>query len=168
MSTTSTTSTTRRTSRGVGRTAAPSAAGGAPRFTYDLEADVLGIWLAPDDGTAVTRELTADVHADVDASGRLVAIEVLDASRYYARAALEGLASPAQYLTLAEAAAESGLAAATLRSQISKGRLAAVKRGRDWLVSTAALFTYLDSRDARGRPAAHARPRQVASRATAR
>lgn len=129
-----------------------------PSLTYDAAADVLGVWLAPDDGTAITRVVAPGVHVDVDASGRLVSVEVLDASGQYARAALEALAAPAELLTLAEAAEESGLAQATLRGLLNRGRLAGVKRGRDWLVTAAALWSYLDSRDARGRKPVRTKP----------
>ena len=123
----------------------------AMSWTYDAGADVVAAWFAPDDGTGRTVEIAPDVHADVDAAGRLLSVEVLDASRYYPRAALEALAAPAAYLTLAEAAVESGLTPATLRVQASRGRIPAVKRGRDWLIERAALWTYLESRDPRGR-----------------
>jgi excisionase family DNA binding protein len=53
---------------------------------------------------------------------------------------------PEEILTLKEAAEDSGLSPATLRVQIHNGRLVAVKRGRDWLVSPAALQAYLESR----------------------
>jgi len=141
-------------------------AAGAPTLTYDAAADVLGAWLAPDDGTAVTRELAPGVHADVDAAGRLVSVEVLDASRHYPRAALEGLAGPDTYLTLAEAAAasEGEVTAATLRVQLARGRLPGIKRGRDWLVTPAALWTYLDSRAPSGRRARPPRARPGAPR----
>lgn len=139
-----------------------------PSFTYDAAADVLGVWLAPDDGTAITRVVAPGVHADVDAAGRLVSVEVLDASGRYARAALEALASPAELLTLSEAAAESGLAPTTLRGLLHRGRLAGVKRGRDWLVTAAALWSYLDSRDARGRKPVRPEPARAAKRRVVR
>jgi hypothetical protein len=47
-------------------------------------------------------------------------------------------------LTLEEAARESGLSPSTLRVQLNHGRLKGEKRGRDWFVDAAALFTYLD------------------------
>jgi excisionase family DNA binding protein len=45
-------------------------------------------------------------------------------------------------ITLVEAAARLGLAPATLRHQAETGRLAAVKLGRDWLVTDAEVERY--------------------------
>ena len=47
-------------------------------------------------------------------------------------------------------AIRSGLERDTLRSLINKKRLKATKQGRDWIVELADLYTYLESRDARG------------------
>lgn len=60
----------------------------------------------------------------------------------------------APLLTLGEAAAESGLAASTLRVQLNAGRLKGEKRGRDWFVDSTSLLNYLKSRSSRGRPPA--------------
>lgn len=108
------------------------------RFTYDIHADALGIWLTEEPAQVVTRRLAPDVSVDIDDEGRLLSVEVLDASRYYSRATLEQLPTGKEFLTLAEAAVESGLSPATLRSQLNKGRLDSMKRGCDWLVSATA------------------------------
>ncbi len=137
------------------------------RITYDPEADALTIHLAKGRGRVGTKELDADHNADYDSRGRLVALEVLNASRHYKRAALERLPNPVEWLTLAEAAAESGLQADTLRSLINKGRLPAVKRGRDWLVAMHVLWNYLEGREPRGRPGgAPRKPRRSQTHAT--
>lgn len=130
-------------------------------ITYDAEADVLGIWLPGPSHDARTRELAPGVHADVTPDGRLTSVEVLHASSRYPAAGLRSLTSPADWMTLAEAAAESGLTPDTLRRQIQNGRLAARKRGRDWLVARPALWTYLESRAPSGRPPASRKGRQV-------
>jgi excisionase family DNA binding protein len=49
-------------------------------------------------------------------------------------------------ITLVEAAARLGLAPATLRHQVERGRLAATKLGRDWLVSDAEVERYRATR----------------------
>jgi excisionase family DNA binding protein len=54
-------------------------------------------------------------------------------------------------LTLREAADRCGLKADTLRSLIRYGRLAAVKRGRDYFVTIEAIREYLKGREHRGR-----------------
>lgn len=124
---------------------------GGIRVTYDPEADALAVELRRAIGRPTTKELSPDHHADFDTRGRLVALEILRASRHYGQAALEHLPSPVEWLTLAEASRESGLAADTLRVQINKGRLRAVKRGRDWLVAVHELWNYLESRAPQGR-----------------
>jgi len=123
-------------------------------MTYDAEADVLGIWLPGPSRDARTQELAPGVHADLTPDGRLTSVEVLDASSRYPAESLRALQGPMDWMTLAEAAAESGLKPATLRRQVLNGRLAARKRGRDWSVSPAALWTYLENRAPSGRPPA--------------
>ena len=130
-------------------------------MTYDAEADVLGIWLPGPTREARTHELAVGVHADLTPDGRLTAVEVLDASSRYPIDALRALEGPADWMTLTEAAGESGLNPATLRRQVLNGRLAARKQGRDWLVSAAALWTYLESRAPSGRPPASPKGRHV-------
>lgn len=125
----------------------------AIRATYDPEADALALRLLPAVKSARTQELAPDFYADFDRRGRLIAIEVLYASRHYPRAVLASLDSGVEYLTLREAAKESGLSAGTLRNQILAGRLPALKRGRDWMVAGHELLTYLENRAPQGRRA---------------
>lgn len=116
-------------------------------ITYDPEADAVAIELGEKPhGRVRTKRLTTDHRADFDARGRLTGIEILNASQHYPRLTLERLPSGAEWLTLTEAAKESGLKAGTLRVQINKGRLPAVKRGRDWLVAGHELWNYLERR----------------------
>lgn len=49
---------------------------------------------------------------------------------------------PSDQVTLTEAAASLGVTAATLRQQIANGKLRAVKHGRDWYVTPAAVEAY--------------------------
>lgn len=121
------------------------------RMRYDVTVDALAIEFQP--GARIARTITSEpgIHVDLDVDGRIVTMELLDASARVPREQLETLPGASEYLTLAEAAEESGLAPATLRVQINRGRLTAVKRGRDWLVDATALFNYLESRDSRGR-----------------
>ncbi len=121
------------------------------RMRYDVTVDALAIEFQP--GSRVSRTITSEpgIQIDLDADGKIVTMELLDASTRVSRQQLETLPGMSEYLTLTEAAEESGLAPATLRVQINRGRLAAVKRGRDWLVDATALFNYLESRDSRGR-----------------
>lgn len=87
--------------------------------------------------------MTKGVYADLDSKGRVIALEVLNASRYFPQKVLQRLAETAHTLTLAEAAKQSGISAATLRKQIHNRRLRATKRGRDWMVAAHDLANYV-------------------------
>ena len=120
--------------------------------TYDAQADALSVDLLPGARRARTVQVRAGILAHFDERDRLIEIEILGAGAHYDPATLQRLVSPAEYLTLAEASRESGLEASTLRRQIHKGKVRAVKRGHDWLVTRAALWTYLENRAPSGRP----------------
>lgn len=125
---------------------------GAISVTYDPEVDALAIDLDSNPvGQLTTRRLTEDHRIDFDRRGHLISLEVLNASRYYDRSLLERLPDPVEWLTLREAAAESGLSTSTLRTQLNTGRLIGVKRGRDWLVAGHELWNYLENRARQGR-----------------
>jgi excisionase family DNA binding protein len=56
-------------------------------------------------------------------------------------------------ITLAQAAERLGLSTSTLREQVHRGRLAAQKIGRDWLVEETEVDRYrLESKGQAGRP----------------
>lgn len=120
------------------------------KITYDPRVDALAIHFVERPRSARTEEITEGINFDYNGRGKLVAIEILDASRFAEPAALKKLPKTSNELTLQEAAREIKLEAATLRSLINKGRLKARKQGRDWLVELADLYTYLESRDTRG------------------
>lgn len=121
------------------------------RVRYDVAVDALAIEFTAGARIARTIRAMPGVNVDVDANGHIASIEVLDASLHASQTDLAALPSATDYLTLAEASLESGLTPGTLRGQISRGRLTAVKRGRDWLVDATTLLNYLESRDTRGR-----------------
>jgi uncharacterized protein YuzE len=121
------------------------------RWTWDPAVDALTIELAPRARAARTTEVLPGMLVDQDAQGRAIAIELLDASARYDRRALERLAAPTTLLSLGEAARAAGLDPTTLRHQIARGRLTAIKRGRDWWVPRESLRTYLVSRGPQGR-----------------
>jgi excisionase family DNA binding protein len=57
------------------------------------------------------------------------------------------------WMTLQEAGAKLGVSPLTLRRQAQLGQLAAVKRGRDWMTTTAAVDAYRAEHKGRvGRP----------------
>jgi excisionase family DNA binding protein len=120
------------------------------RIEYDEEVDALAISFTNRPRSARTKTVAKGINLDFDAKGRLVVIEILDASRFAPADNLRKLDSAREDLTLAQASKESGLTADTLRSLIHKKRLPATKDGRDWKVSLADLYTYLESRDTRG------------------
>src|SRR4051812_85963 len=104
------------------------------KITYDASVDALAIKFVDNPRSARTDEISEGINFDYNGRGKLVAIEILDASRFAERAALKKLPKTSNELTLQEAAKESKLEAATLRSLINKGRLKARKQGRDWFV----------------------------------
>lgn len=112
-------------------------------LTYDPEVDALAIQLSHGKGRPISREIAPGIYVDFDSRNRIVALEVLDASHHVPRANLQRLESPEEYLTLREAAKESGLSPTTLRVQIRNGRIKATKKGRDWLIGSTELFNYL-------------------------
>jgi|SRR3989304_2378315 len=115
----------------------------APAILYDREADALTLELLSDAPVKRTVTVTKGVYADLDSKGRIIALEVLNASRYFPQKTLQRLTETAQSLTLTEAAKHSGISAATLRKQIHNHRLRATKRGRDWMVTAHELANYV-------------------------
>lgn len=132
------------------------------RMTYSRAVDALAITLNRRPANPVkTREVAPGVHLDFDAKGRLVGLELLEASHHMTPGDLASIEEPGRELTLREAAQHSGLTAATLRVLLNAGdRLKGRKKGRDWLVSQSALDQYLASRSSSGRPAASAKGRR--------
>jgi excisionase family DNA binding protein len=136
-------------------------------LTYDPQADVLGIWFPGPDQDVRTREIAPGVHVDLTPEGRVTAIQILDARARYPLPSLRALDGPVDWITLVEAAREAGLKPDTLRRQVANGRLEARKRGRDWLVSRSALWTYLDGRAPSGRAPASRRGQTLRRRSPA-
>lgn len=131
------------------------------RITYDPHVDALAVELVPDARHVQSVRAQAGVILHYDAQRHLVELEILNASAAYSAEQLASFAAPTEWLTLKEAAAEAALALGTLRVLIRNGKIPAVKRGHDWQVARAALWTYLENRDPRGRPSPRAsRPRK--------
>ncbi len=131
------------------------------RMVYDRTVDALAIELVEDGRSARMVELAPGTRVDLDAAGRLLTVEVLNASGLYPRDALEVLGTAEVWLGLAAAAKESGLERDTLRVLIHAGRLNGRKAGRDWQVTRAALANYLESRKPAGRPAKRKKARRA-------
>ena len=120
------------------------------KIEYSKDVDALAISFVDRPRSARTKKVFEGINLDFDSKGRLVMIEILDASRFASPETLSELPATSRELTLAEAAKESGLEPDTLRRLINNRRLKARKVGRDWKVELADLYTYLESRDARG------------------
>ena len=111
------------------------------RTTYDEEADVLAILLA-DAEVEETRSIAPGVEVDYDSDGRVLAIELLNASKKYDLTGTQ-LEAPDPFYSLAAAGALFGLSPTTLRHQIERDVLAGVKIGRNWVVHRDDLDAYM-------------------------
>ena len=114
------------------------------RATYDQHSDALTIILA-DAEVEETRNVAPGVELDYDSTGRVVAIEVLNASTKY-EVHHVGLEAPDPYLSLAEAGELVGISPITLRHQIVRGVLPGTKIGRNWAVHHRDLIKYATER----------------------
>jgi len=141
------------------------------RITYSPDVDALAVELIPDGRSARTQELAPDINLDWDREGRLMTVEILQASAFYPLDKLMQLDDGTEWLTLAEAEAEGaeegGPSAATLRSLIHKGRIPARKVGRELQIAGHELWNYLENRAPSGRPGRRraAKPRARPKRA---
>ena len=77
------------------------------RIEYDEDVDALAISFTKRPRSARTTTVAKGINLDFDAKGKLVAIEILDASRFAAADNLRKLDSALVDLTLAEASKES-------------------------------------------------------------
>lgn len=117
------------------------------RMTYSRSADALMIHL--DEGKARANGIELPGGAgfmDLAEDGSIVAIEILDASRHYAKSALDSLGEEELVLSLSQAAKLAGTTPQAMRKACERGRLAGQKVGRDWVVTSSALTEYLNSR----------------------
>jgi uncharacterized protein YuzE len=64
------------------------------RLTYAPKVDALAIWFAPGARTVGAKKIAPETYADFDADGRLLGIEVLNASMFYDLAELNRLPAP--------------------------------------------------------------------------
>ena len=128
------------------------------RITYSRTYDALAVELAP--GPCVESiSLGPGITADIDREGRLICIEVLNASAWYSLPQLETLPSAVELITVREAARDSGFRVSTLRKHILAGRIpGARKDGRDWLLPRHELRSLLQNRPRIGRPPGSGKP----------
>ena len=122
--------------------------------TYDPDADALQIQFGGSSGVVRTTVVRPGVHLEFDGSGRLVGLEVLEASHVMRADALLNLDDGTEWLSLSDAAEAAKLSASTLRGQLNKGRIVGEKRNRDWVISRHVLETYLDEVEQRAQGSA--------------
>jgi uncharacterized protein YuzE len=125
-------------------------------MTYDPSVDALTIVFKAQRRAYRTDEVRPGVLFDLDSKGRLLAIELLDASGQVSKAVLDRIPLPKPMMPLADAAERVSLAPATLRQQIRNKRLTAVKWRREWWIDERELAAYLERRAPQGRRSARA------------
>lgn len=121
------------------------------KIGYDRAGDILLIELGDVGEGPGAREIAPGVYLDVTEAGKVLALEIIGASRFYAPMELESLAPTVEGpRDLAEAALIAGVTPVALRQAISRGRLEATKRGRDWWVEDRDLQAYMAARKGTG------------------
>lgn len=116
------------------------------RLTYDPEADSILFTIGdPDVQSESWAEPSDGVIIDFDRNKNPISVEIQNASRRYPVAALAPI-NIEQPVSLAQLASEYHLAEAHLRKLATTGRLRAMKIGRNWAATRAAVEDYLDSR----------------------
>lgn len=115
-------------------------------ITYDPEVDILMIYLDdPEAEREYAEELSDQIVAHYGSGDKLIALEILNASRSYPKEEL--LKYSVDYLIpLSKAARMAGLSHSTLRQLISKKRLKSFKYGDMWMTTKEWLEEYLASR----------------------
>lgn len=114
------------------------------QMTYSHEADALMVVLAR--GVEVDRGvvIAPGVVADFDAAGRLLSVEILNASAHYDQGELDHLPSPVEWLDVSAAAQEFGLPEAGIRKELEAGRLTGRRVGNDWQVARHVMLNLLE------------------------
>lgn len=116
------------------------------RLTYDPEADSILFTIGdPDVQSESWAEPSDGVIIDFDRNENPISVEIQNASRRYPASAL-ALINIEQPVSLPQLAGEYNLAEAHLRKLAITGRLRAMKIGRNWAATRAAVEDYLDSR----------------------
>lgn len=117
------------------------------KICYDRAGDILIIQLGDLAESPGACDVAPGVYLDVTDQGKVLAIEVLDASTKYPAEQLAAIAVPyTQPMTLLEAAMVAKTTSEALYKAILRKRLVATKQGRDWLVAEPDLMAYMASR----------------------
>ncbi len=114
---------------------------------YDEEVDILVVSLAPLTEGRGASEIAPGVWMDMTDDGKLLGLEIMDASKLYPK---ETLAKhPARYdmpIALTEAAHLLSVTPQALQKAIVRGRLQGEKVGNTWTTTIEAVRAYADSR----------------------
>lgn len=117
------------------------------RITYDERVDILVVSLGDLRESPGAEEVAPGVYLDIADDGRVLGLEILDASKKYPREVLSQ--HPAHHdepIALAEAARTLGVTPQALQKAIVRGRLEGKKVGKTWTTTIAALTRYTNSR----------------------
>jgi uncharacterized protein YuzE len=119
---------------------------GALEVEYEPEVDILTIYLqAPETPLSYGDEASPGVILNYAEDGRLASVEILDAGERYPAKQLAAH-SVDELIDLRTASKLTGIAPVTLRAQVEKGRLWAMRLGGRWITTRERLQQYLDSR----------------------
>jgi excisionase family DNA binding protein len=131
------------------------------RIYYVPAGDILVVELSDLRESPGAAELAPGVYLDRTDEGKVLALEITGATRFYPREQLEALGpAPVTTFTTAEVARFLGISERAVQAAITRERLEATKVGRDWLVTADAIAAY-----SRGRKATGPRPRAIAESA---
>lgn len=126
---------------------------GALKVEYEPEVDVLTVYLRDPEATlSHSSEAEPGVILNYAEDGRLSSIEILDASKRYPPGQLAAH-SIDEFVDLRTASKLAAIAPVTLRTQVEKGRLWAIRLGGQWVTTRERLQQYLDSRARTGKSA---------------
>ena len=118
----------------------------ALKLEYEPEVDILTIYLQGlETPLSHSDEVEPGVILNYAADGSLSSVEVLDASKRYTSGQLAAC-SVDEFIDLKTASNLAGIAPVTLRTQVERRRLWAIKLGGQWMTTRERLQHYLDSR----------------------
>ena len=118
----------------------------ALKLEYEPEVDILTIYLLGlETPLSHSDEVEPGVILNYAADGSLSSVEVLDASKRYTSGQLAAC-SVDEFIDLKTASKLAGIAPVTLRTQVERRRLWAIKLGGQWMTTRERLQHYLDSR----------------------
>jgi uncharacterized protein YuzE len=128
------------------RTGNPAQPKNVINIEYEPNGDILNIYLQNrETPLKASREREGGTILNYAADGSLALIEILDASAHFEAGQLAAH-SVDQLIDLRKAAEMTGIAPITLRIQVIKGRLWAIRAGGKWMTTRERLQKYLNSR----------------------